>query len=111
MPRFLKEERVRTGRDWAAARKARHRAATDALVVCFAASARRRLGLVVGGHVGPAVERNRFKRVVREYFRLHKDEFPAGDSIVIAKPAAARLDNKGVVDHLKRAVAKIQKIL
>ncbi|WP_147822786.1 ribonuclease P protein component [Salidesulfovibrio onnuriiensis] len=33
-----------------------------------------KLGLVVSRKVGPAVVRNRVKRVVREYFRLHQNE-------------------------------------
>jgi len=33
------------------------------------------LGLVVSRKVGHAVVRNRVKRVVREYFRLHQNEF------------------------------------
>lgn len=42
-----------------------------------------RLGLVVSRRFGPAVRRNRFKRLVREAFRLHQADWPAGFDLVI----------------------------
>jgi ribonuclease P protein component len=51
-----------------------------------------RLGVTVGKKVGKAVERNRVKRCLREFFRLHKHKLPAGhDMVIIAKKDAAKL--------------------
>ncbi|MGX9364938.1 ribonuclease P protein component [Desulfoplanes sp. PS50] len=45
-----------------------------------------RLGLAVSKKVGNSVQRNRIKRVVREFFRLHQDRIPSGiDYVVIPK--------------------------
>jgi ribonuclease P protein component len=45
-----------------------------------------RLGLAVSKKVGIAVQRNRMKRVVREFFRLHQQAIPAGvDYVVVPK--------------------------
>ena len=42
-----------------------------------------RLGLSVGRRYGNAVERNRFKRLVREAFRLNPTRMPKGFDIII----------------------------
>jgi ribonuclease P protein component len=43
---------------------------------------RPRLGLTVSRKVGNAVQRNRWKRVLREAFRRHKSELPQGLDLV-----------------------------
>jgi ribonuclease P protein component len=55
-----------------------------------------RLGIAISKRIGNAVQRNRFKRLIRETFRLNKELFPMGYDIVIA----AR-KNAGDLDHLK----------
>lgn len=42
-----------------------------------------RLGVIASRRVGPAVKRNRGKRLVREIFRQHSANFPAGTNLVI----------------------------
>jgi len=87
MKRFglSKSERLVRLRDFEATYRERRSAADSALVVYVRANglAHSRLGLSVSGRLGGAVARNRFKRVCREAFRLHKHELPAGFDLIV----------------------------
>jgi len=49
---------------------------------------RRQVGISAGRRAGGAVVRNRAKRLLREFYRLHKGAFPKGTrtAIVVRKP-------------------------
>src|SRR3954466_2645705 len=60
-----------------------------------------RLGITVTTRIGNAAVRNRIKRLVREFFRRHKDRMlKASDIVVIAKQGADRLSLVGVAGEL-----------
>lgn len=52
-------------------------------VTCDNTQGVKRLGITVTKKTGNAVKRNRIKRLVREFFRLNKNLFPAGRDVVI----------------------------
>jgi ribonuclease P protein component len=63
---------------------------------------RRRLGIVVSKKIGKAVERNRIKRLVREFFRLNKSQFPDScDLLFVVKRRLEKANYAAVYDELK----------
>ena len=66
-----------------------------------------RLGLAVSRKVSPlAVQRNRIKRVCREWFRLHRASLPPADYIITARHEAARQPNPALREDLDRLLAR-----
>lgn len=80
-------------------------ASSGDVVVAAVLGERRRLGVIVTRRIGSAVLRNRLKRVIREYFRNNRDEFPKGDCVVIPKSGAGRLKNDEIRASLSRALS------
>lgn len=72
-----------------------------------------RLGLAVGKKLGGAVVRNRWKRVLREAFRLHQSELPTGVDLVViprvgTQPELAPLE-RSLVSLARRARRKLDR--
>ncbi len=68
----------------------------------------RRLGIIASRKAGNAVQRNRLKRLIRETFRLGKQDFKrAVDLVVILKPGAREASKEafltGFLDLCKKA--------
>jgi ribonuclease P protein component len=60
-----------------------------------------RLGLVVAKkHIRSAVQRNRFKRLVRESFRLHQQDISGIDIVVLARKDADLLANEDLTRQI-----------
>ena len=60
-----------------------------------------RLGMTVSKRVGKAVQRNRMKRLIREFFRLNKQEIPKGyDILIIASKENDALNISKVKEEL-----------
>ena len=53
-----------------------------------------RLGLSVGRRYGNAVQRNRFKRLVREAFRLNQARMPKGFDIIVIPKGTMKTSSK-----------------
>jgi ribonuclease P protein component len=82
---FGRDERIRKRQDYLRIYEQGVRRHTQrfTIIICPNRSGIRRLGMTVSKKAGNAVQRNRIKRLLREFFRLNKSRLPASQDIVI----------------------------
>jgi ribonuclease P protein component len=69
-----------------------------------------RLGISVGKRTSSsAVRRNRIKRIIRESFRLNRENLKNVDIIVIARQACDKLSNQKLREALEKLWEKLRK--
>jgi len=109
---FKKSERILKRSVFSRLFEEGHRIHGDHFVVNYCENGLRnlRLGITVSKKVGCAVIRNRIKRLVREYFRLHKAQIEGSyDLNIVAKSGVAGLSTKKINQTLKHLFSEISK--
>ncbi|GLI35605.1 ribonuclease P protein component [Desulforhabdus amnigena] len=108
--RFRPHEKLRTSQEYLEVKRVGKRSRTTHFGVNFLINGLdyHRLGLIVTKRFWNAVERNRIKRRVREWFRLHKHHIPlpGRDIVIIARQGAERLSSTEVARELLRVFVK-----
>jgi len=66
-----------------------------------------RLGLSVSRKIGKAVVRNRWKRLVREAFRLSREQLPAGIDLVVVPRQDVEPSLPELLESLPQLAARI----
>ena len=102
--RFTKAARLRHRQEFLRAQAQGKRFHTRHFGVTLApmAEGHPRLGLVATRRLGKAVQRNRVKRLLREFFRRHQTGLPAFDLVIMAKKGASALEYHQVEEELGR---------
>lgn len=105
--RFTKKERIALPQDFRRVMRSGRKLATEHFILFLMENGKgyHRLGIVAKKEIGPTSFRNRMKRYLREFFRLHKDQIKGPlDMIILIK--------KGVlIDHYKQVEAELKKVL
>jgi ribonuclease P protein component len=111
--RFLTHYRIRRGGDFQRAFRQRVSVADPYLVVFGYRNglAHPRLGLSVSRKVGGAVVRNRWKRLLREAFRLTRPQLPTGIDLIVIPRADAEPTLAALTDSLVRLAERMKKKL
>jgi ribonuclease P protein component len=107
--RFRKEHRLRSTADFQRVYQRRCSAGDNLLVVYGDRNGLEhpRLGLSVSRKVGNAVVRNRWKRLLREAFRLQAATLPAGIDLVIVPRAGAQPELEPLMASLERLARRV----
>lgn len=110
---FSSAERIRKTADFQFVYKKGERVITKYFVWFFLdakdSDSPRRLGITVTRDVGNAVQRNRIKRQIREFFRANKDAFPRGDLIIKARMGAGGAENTQLKRDLESGMSRLIK--
>ena len=111
MQSFSKQLRLKTSGDFQALLKQRNKVVTDCFIMVVSQNhlSYPRLGIIVSRRCSKhAVIRNKLKRMVREYFRLHQHSWHGFDMVIIGRRKVCEKTTAEIWLCLERMFAKAQ---
>jgi ribonuclease P protein component len=107
--RFPSKYRIRRTSDFQRAYRRRAAASDGRLLVLGHANglAHPRLGVAVSRKLGGAVKRNRWKRLIREAFRLLRERLPEGLDLVVIPRQGVEPDRTELMESLSRLAGRL----
>jgi ribonuclease P protein component len=111
--KFLPQYRIRRAGDFQRAYRRRCSAADDQVIVFGHPNglSHPRLGISASRRVGGAVVRNRWKRLLREAFRLTRSKLPQGIDLVVIPRPDTEPTLASLLDSLPRLAARVARKL
>ena len=109
--RFPKKERLLNRTDFVRFKNGCRKVHTEHFIILCGESGGScsRVGLTVSRKTGNSVARNRVKRLLREFYRLNKEQFSLADYNLIAKPGAAEMMLADIVCELTKGLRRLGK--
>lgn len=99
--RFTREQRLLNASDFQRVfDNTKHKASTRELLILGAANdlGHSRIGFIIAKkNIRTAVQRNRIKRIIRNFFRLHCSEFDTADLIIMARRGLDQRSNSEIL--------------
>ena len=110
---FPGELRLKVSDDFKRVFNRRCSVADDVLIVygCDNGLPHSRIGLSVSRKVGGAVQRNRWKRLIREAYRTNRHQIPEGVDLVVIPRRGKEATAEGVADSLTSLAARVSRKL
>lgn len=105
------KSRIRNSSDFLDVKKSGIKARSGKVTTAYKPGNQKRLGIIATRRTGSSVQRNRIKRVVREYFRRNPDDFPKGDVVVLLSNDAGGVENMEIRSMLQRSLARLAKLI
>ncbi len=111
--RFRAGHHIRDGVDFERVYRRRLAASDNMLLVlgCENGLPHPRLGLSVSRKVGNAVSRNRWKRLIREAFRISRRRLPVGVDLVVVPRQGAQPQLVAMLESLPRLASRVKRKL
>jgi len=116
--RFTGRQRLRRASEFEAVRNRGQRMACEPFIVQImphpdvdeASGVLRRLGVIASRRVGPAVCRNRAKRLIREIFRLNQDVLPSRcDVVMIVRKKISQYSFQQLQENFRRLCKRVDR--
>jgi ribonuclease P protein component len=111
--RFRPHEHLRRRNDIGRVFDTRRSVSNEWLIIygCWNALSYNRIGFVVSRKVGPAVVRNRFRRLYREAYRLTRAELPTGMDLIVLPRSPQSPTLKTIQESLRQLVPALARKL
>ncbi len=107
--RFSKALRIRKGKEFDRVFDEGERVSDSRMMIVFAPNglSHSRLGILASRKLGNAVKRNRVKRILREAFRLSREELPSGfDFVVVPRQRKQEWTLEATLESLEELAGK-----
>ncbi|MFH1874633.1 MAG: ribonuclease P protein component [Pseudomonadota bacterium] len=109
MLQFSKQDRLLNEAEFTQVKNNGIKVGGESIFLSFLPGPRKRLGVIVSKKVGNAVIRNKIKRIMRDFFRVNRQDFLSGDFVFVAKNQAAKQTSQELRQQIAKLLQRLSK--